>query len=513
MTQGGNVRVAPVVALAVTILTLAATATAHADAAQVSLTSSNGQLFFDYTAAPGQANNLVVHNYDSGECPSACFTVSDTYGISIDSDGMCTTYFEGDFSNDPHEPDQQSVFCEYGASTGLADDSTTTFHIQLGDGDDTVQLITAGKLASITGGVGNDTLNPGGAKDLLLGGDGGDDVLQAINNHDNLSGGLGNDTLIEPPSGRAYMFGGGGLDTVSFAAQFAGQTIDLRHDSTLKTLESVIGTAGNDTIYGAPRRGELDGKDGNDVIHAGNGYHVVTGGNGDDTLYGGTGNPALAGDPGKDTIYGGPSNDYITDSSGAGTYYGKGGNDSIIAGGKMYGGDGNDKLQCAGPDSCTISDGPGNDQVKGTNTSTTSTGLFGGGDVFIAGPGRDTYDGAGAASGGNVIYYSCAANFGCIPDGYLAPDTISYKSSTKAIRVSLDHKANDGAPGEHDNVQNVGRIVGGAGNDVLTGNDSAPKTLDGGPGNDRVVGGTGSDILDGGPGDDTIKGGGGRDIL
>ena len=99
----------------------------------------------------------------------------------------------------------------------------------------------------------------------------------------------------------------------------------------------------------------------------------------------------------------------------------------------------------------------------------------------------------------------------------------------------MDGVANDGRPGEADNVLNVekieshvsGTIAGGPGDDIFTvyanldegnstligngGNDKLTAghyadTLDGGAGNDVLVGGLGNDAITGGPGQDTING-------
>ncbi|NEO84420.1 MAG: hypothetical protein F6J87_09225 [Spirulina sp. SIO3F2] len=57
-----------------------------------------------------------------------------------------------------------------------------------------------------------------------------------------------------------------------------------------------------------------------------------------------------------------------------------------------------------------------------------------------------------------------------------------------------------------------GTLLGGAGNDILTGT-SKSVTLDGGSGNDTLTGSSQDDILMGGAGNDTLSGGGGVDVL
>jgi hypothetical protein len=69
----------------------------------------------------------------------------------------------------------------------------------------------------------------------------------------------------------------------------------------------------------------------------------------------------------------------------------------------------------------------------------------------------------------------------------------------------------DGGDG-NDDLEGIGSLSGGAGDDILKGTDGGAQ-LDGGDGNDLVVGGQGDDILDGGPGDDLLIGNDGSDTL
>jgi RTX calcium-binding nonapeptide repeat (4 copies) len=80
---------------------------------------------------------------------------------------------------------------------------------------------------------------------------------------------------------------------------------------------------------------------------------------------------------------------------------------------------------------------------------------------------------------------------------------VIYQRATPVI-VSIGDGANDGAPGEHDDVQtDVENVTGGAGDDTLTG-DAGANRIDGGGGNDVISGGPGQDTLVGGDGNDTI---------
>ena len=88
----------------------------------------------------------------------------------------------------------------------------------------------------------------------------------------------------------------------------------------------------------------------------------------------------------------------------------------------------------------------------------------------------------------------------------------------------MDGVANDGRPGEADNVINVekteshvsGTLVGGDGDDdfrVFANLDEGNSTMVGNGGNDKLIAGDYTDSLDGGPGNDMLNGGYGNDTI
>jgi Ca2+-binding RTX toxin-like protein len=92
-------------------------------------------------------------------------------------------------------------------------------------------------------------------------------------------------------------------------------------------------------------------------------------------------------------------------------------------------------------------------------------------------------------------------------------DTADYTARVAPVSVTLDGTANDGEPGENDNVGiDVEVVAGGMGNDTIAGS-NADNALLGNAGNDVLGGGDGTDQLDGGAGDDTLSGGSGSDTL
>jgi hypothetical protein len=204
---------------------------------------------------------------------------------------------------------------------------------------------------------------------------------------------------------------------------------------------------------------------------------------------------------------------------------------------EIYGGDGKDVLQSYGATGAMLDGGAGNDTLKGWET----------GETLRGGPGDDEINGSGGADhieggdGNDQIapdtYHDPASDYVDGGPGLDTVDdwTIPSNDYNPPISVSMDGVANDGRPGEADNVLNVekieshvsGTLAGGPGDDVFTvyanldegnstligngGNDKLTAghyadTLDGGIGNDVLVGGLGNDMITGGPGQDTING-------
>ncbi len=166
----------------------------------------------------------------------------------------------------------------------------------------------------------------------------------------------------------------------------------------------------------------------------------------------------------------------------------------------------------------TLDGGDGNDEVNGNA----------GNDVVRGGAGDDVVNGDNFKAAGNDVIDG-GPGFDQIDD-WSIPDASTHPQPT----VSLDGAANDGRPGESDNVTNIEKFTfhvnatftgtdgaddaevanvsegasslsGLGGNDVLKGADS-PDAIDGGAGDDDLNGGNGNDTITGGAGKDTIVG-------
>ena len=224
-----------------------------------------------------------------------------------------------------------------------------------------------------------------------------------------------------------------------------------------------------------------------------------------------TGSSPEGGD-GDDTLIGGDADETLAGGAGADRVTGRGGNDTID------GGDGNDTLSGDADDQYSDLTAGGNDVIPAARRRPARRRRLGpdaaiGQDVLDGGPGVDT-----VTSG----WYRFDGHGG---------------DEDPPPSITLDGMANDGRPGENDNVVGVehvstgyqpatsragrihrqrrpdeinllfanGIVSGAAGDDRITGSDAAD-ILDGGAGNDQISGGFGDDTITGGPGTDNLGG-------
>lgn len=188
------------------------------------------------------------------------------------------------------------------------------------------------------------------------------------------------------------------------------------------------------------------------------------------------------------------------------------------------GGAGNDDLQGSyGGPAVTLLGGDGHDKVGGGT----------GDDVLHGGPGNDDMDGY---NGNDQLYgddgddrLSGGQLFSSdLIDGGAGSDTIDAdwydnNNPTNSVTVTLDGVADDGRPGEGDNVVRVetiktrqaARLVAGADAVIfdVTGTASGSTTLIGSPGADRLRSFDYDDTIHGGAGNDDIEGGNGHDTI
>lgn len=383
---------------------------------------------------------------------------------------------------------------------------------------------------SIWGGPGNDTLTGGGGNSFIAGGKG-NDVLYGGKGNDRLAGELGNDTLVGGSGDDRYLFdpdvqlgtdtiregsflGYQGNDTLDFHRSNTGVTIDLekadyqRVNKNLElklgsgfSVENVVGSNADDTIYGSRLNNRIVGRGGNDRLHGGggndtfvfdtdyaNGVDFVFGGSGADTLdFSQTGREAVWVDLsrsaqsinrnlqfrslwGVENVIGGAQDDHI-----------RGDNWSN----ELSGGEGDDTILGMGGDD-TLEGNAGNDRLHGGSGS--STYVFAGNNL-----GNDT-----ALRGAQ----EATLDFGGFGSSIVVDLASTKRQTLIPGKANLFLQSSSG----------VVNVVGSAFSDVIFGN-NANNVLSGGGGSDMIFGNAGHDSLYGGDGFDTLFGGAGLDGL
>lgn len=203
------------------------------------------------------------------------------------------------------------------------------------------------------------------------------------------------------------------------------------------------------------------------------------------------------------------------------------GEDSLRGIENVTGGGGDDTL--SGDDNANILDGGGGDDSLVWDD---------GNDTYAGGEGNDTLSfegtvdgvtvdlGAGAAAGtetgeddlsgvenivggdGDDRLSGDGGNNGLVGGG--GNDTLSFENDTAGVTVDLLGGNAFGNASGVDTVADFENVTGGGGNDTLSG-DHGPNGLEGGSGRDILRGRVGNDTLMGGDGDDTLIGGDGLD--
>ncbi len=393
-----------------------------------------------------------------------------------------------------------------GSSVGVSV-NLLTGQMQGGDADgDTLQgienLLGSALADRLTGDAGTNLLDGGAGDDLLAGGAGGDD----------LRGGLGSDTAS---------YAGSALAVVVDLASSSASGGDAQGD-TLNSIESVLGSAADDTLRGDASANRLDGSDGNDLLEGRGGADVLAGGLGLDTasyaasasavnvnLEAGSGS---GGDAQGDSLsevenlLGSVHDDSLTGNAAANQLSGGGGNDLLEGG--------------AGADS--ISGGTGIDTASYASSGSavqvdleagTASGGDAQGDVLsgvenLAGSAQaDVLTGDSAANllaggGGNDLLTGGAGADSL--QGGAGIDTASYAASTSGVSVNLRSGTGAGGDAEGDTLASIENLVGSALADSLVG-DGGANALQGGGGNDLLEGASGADSLIGGSGTDTAS--------
>jgi len=385
----------------------------------------------------------------------------------------------------------------------------------------------------------------GGAADVLLGGEGGEE-LRGLGGNDGITGREGDD-LITGGEGDDLLLGGTGIDTINGGAgndlifgsamgwiatpgsvDFTAPEVptgdveitrgfswvayrgagDRWEDGDAQfRVPGVIGAyvgadfrASDGQIYVEASGNIIDAGEGDDIVGAGTGDDVVQGGEGDDDLYGIEGDDLLFGDAGSDFIKG--DGQVQVDAHDAG--YGMLARPELHGNDTLVGGAGRDVLLGQGGDD-ELYGGTEDDVMWGDDTDLTDTPLeVHGNDYMDGGDGDDQMSGGGRDD---------------TMMGGAGKDSM-WGDGDGADTVTGEFQGQDYLDGEDGDDQlkgggNDDTVFGGDGKDLIWGDDKQEITplanqgrdyLDGEAGDDQVVGGGNDDTLFGGEGDDTLWG-------
>ena len=326
------------------------------------------------------------------------------------------------------------------------------------DGNDTLNAGSAVEFGQYFGSNGNDTLNGGPERDRLLGGDG-DDGLFGGGEGDSLDGGEDADTVRGQGGDGDSVDPGSSEDGADFLSGGAGIFDDISYRN--RDIGVSI------TMNGQPDDGESCPGAGCEGDNVAGDFERIDGTEGDDVITSGAR---------PEVIFAGEGNDVVNSGSGS---------DEVFAD------EGNDR----------ISGGPGDDDLGGRQ----------GADRINGNAGDDFLD-------GDAFGVTNPDDF----NGGRGLDLVDFEGADEPLRVDLDGVADDGRPGEGDNIRaSVEDVIGGDLRDVLIGNGSANELIGGGGddkligrgGADGLVGERGADLLTGGKGPDSMDGGSGPDRL
>jgi Ca2+-binding RTX toxin-like protein len=308
---------------------------------------------------------------------------------------------------------------------------------------------------TLSGGDGNDTLNPG---------------ANAIGVMDVLDGGAGSDT--------ASFAGLGGVTAILNGATDGTALVNGMPAATLRNIENLLGGDGNDTLVGDSNANVIEGGLGNDVL---------IGGDGVDTL-------SFRGATGVTVDLGGPS----TQNTGLGF-------DTIIGFENVRTGSGADNITGDAGDNVFF-EGGGADVYNGAGGSDTLD-YSAATSSLTVNLNTVTAQNTGASTGSDTI-----TNIENLVGASASANTLTGGNSTV-------NRLTGGAVADFIIGGGLGdTLIGGGGNDVIFGDyvntfstslttGDGADVIEGGAGSDQLVGGLGNDILRGGDGDDTLVGG------
>jgi Ca2+-binding RTX toxin-like protein len=346
--------------------------------------------------------------------------------------------------------------------------------------------------------------------------------------------GDGDDVLVGADGGLNLLVGGNGSDQLrgqGFFDVLMGDSLNLGIDVSVSLDYSAVSLDNDDdeNFEAIDTTFELPGLagDGDDTIQGGNGFTLAIGGDGDDNIRDNGGFvDLLFGNDGNDTISGGSGFNLIVGGRDDNT---GGPGDGVRIGDTLRGGFNGTNVILGDTFQFNVTGLFSLADLKEGDVNT-SVGLIPAGqgdDIINGGDGLDLIIGG---SGDDIITGGAGTN-AILGDAFeISPDPYRFSTNFfKATKSLIFGDPNDalnaalaalGLTGEgNDRIfggKDTDVILGGDGDDQLFGNGNGVFEFDflvGGEGDDTVNGQDGDDVVFGGPGDDELRGGGGDDHL
>ena len=273
-----------------------------------------------------------------------------------------------------------------------------------------------------------------------------------------------------------------------------------------QNIENIIGSRYGDTLTGNDQDNRIEGREGWDDLYGGAGDDELQGEEGNDKLNGEEGNDTLLGGLGDDRLEGGDGDDVLRYVFGSGSDYplGGSGDDNFI-----FDVDKDRPDVSRDMDNVALVDGgDGHDTLTFVQFIWPDSGSL----IFNFRIDSDLTDNEGKIRNiegiridGNDIYF------------IFLVENMDFTKLSLGIAFDPNDPSDDDRHTDYPSfaargtagsnmIRGIGKIDGGAGDDVLEGN-----VLFGGSGDDIVVGRKYGDILTGGPGTDVLSGRGGKD--
>jgi Ca2+-binding RTX toxin-like protein len=339
----------------------------------------------------------------------------------------------------------------------------------------------------------------GSAKDRFTG-DSGDNSFKGRAGKDVFNGGAGTDHADYSDKSKK-------VDVTLKGSIATTVKVDGVKEDTLKNVEGVTGGSAADRLIGDGRDNLFRGMGGKDVIDGGAGTDLAD--FSDKTkkvvvaLKGATAVTVKVGNKTDDkiknieSVTGGSIGDRLTGDDKANTFKGLGGADTINGGKGIDTADFSDKTETVevtlngGTAVLVKVEGAVEDSIKSIEN-------------IIGGSDEDKLTGDGKAN-----RFKGMGDQDRI-DGGGGSDTADYSDKFERIAVTLNGATSVLVEGDGDRLSNIENVVGGSGNDVLSGDGSANR-FEGADGDDILNGAAGNDVLVGGDGNDSLDGGDGKD--